>query len=126
MKKFLCMMMAVLMVLAMAACGGEPANNGGNDTPDATTVKIGGIGPLTGAYANYGLSEKNGAELAVKEINEAGGIAGKQVELSYQDSQGDSESARQRLRQADGLGHGGFPRLRSLRRECLRCSGSPR
>lgn len=93
MKKFLCMMMAVLMVLAMAACGGEPANNGGNDTPDATTVKIGGIGPLTGAYANYGLSEKNGAELAVKEINEAGGIAGKQVELSYQDSQGESESA---------------------------------
>lgn len=87
------MMMAVLMVLAMAACGGEPANNGGNDTPDATTVKIGGIGPLTGAYANYGLSEKNGAELAVKEINEAGGIAGKQIELSYQDSQGESESA---------------------------------
>ena len=93
MKKFLCMMMAVLMVLAMAACGGEPANNGGNDTPDATTVKIGGIGPLTGAYANYGLSEKNGAELAVKGINEAGGIAGKQIELSYQDSQGESESA---------------------------------
>lgn len=93
MKKFLCMMMAVLMVLAMAACGGEPANNGGNDTPDATTVKIGGIGPLTGAYANYGLSEKNGAELAVKEINVAGGIAGKQIELSYQDSQGESESA---------------------------------
>lgn len=93
MKKFLCMMMAVLMVLAMAACGGEPANNGGNDTTDATTVKIGGIGPLTGAYANYGLSEKNGAELAVKEINEAGGIAGKQIELSYQDSQGESESA---------------------------------
>lgn len=93
MKKFLCMMMAVLMVLAMAACGGEPANNGGNDTPDATTVEIGGIGPLTGAYANYGLSEKNGAELAVKEINEAGGIAGKQIELSYQDSQGESESA---------------------------------
>ena len=93
MKKFLCMMMAVLMVLAMAACGGEPANNGGNDTPAATTVKIGGIGPLTGAYANYGLSEKNGAELAVKEINEAGGIAGKQIELSYQDSQGESESA---------------------------------
>lgn len=93
MKKFLCMMMAVLMVLAMAACGGEPANNGGNDTPDATTVKIDGIGPLTGAYANYGLSEKNGAELAVKEINEAGGIAGKQIELSYQDSQGESESA---------------------------------
>lgn len=93
MKKFLCMMMAVLMVAALAACGSEPSANGGNNTTDSTTVKIGGIGPLTGAYANYGLSEKNGAELAVKEINEAGGIAGKQVELSYQDSQGDSESA---------------------------------
>lgn len=93
MKKFLCMMMAVLMVAALAACGSEPSANGGNDTPDATTVKIGGIGPLTGVYANYGLSEKNGAELAVKEINEAGGIAGKQIELSYQDSQGESESA---------------------------------
>ena len=51
------------------------------------------IDPLTGASANYGLSEKNGAELAVNEINEAGGIAGKQIELSYQDSQGESESA---------------------------------
>lgn len=93
MKKFLCMMMAVLMVLAMAACGSEPSANGGNDSPEASTVKIGGIGPMTGPYANYGLSEKYGAELAVKEINEAGGIAGKQVELNYQDSQGDSESA---------------------------------
>ena len=93
MKKFLCMMMAVLMVAALAACGSEPSANGCNNTTDSTTVKIGGIGPMTGPYANYGLSEKNGAELAVKEINEAGGIAGKQVELSYQDSQGDSESA---------------------------------
>ena len=82
MKKFLCMMMAVLMVAALAACGSEPSANGGNNTTDSTTVKIGGIGPMTGPYANYGLSEKNGAELAVKEINEAGGIAGKQVELS--------------------------------------------
>ena len=93
MKKLFSMMMAVLMVLAMAACGSEPSANGGNDSPEATTVKIGGIGPMTGPYANYGLSEKYGAELAVKEINEAGGIAGKQVELNYQDSQSDSESA---------------------------------
>lgn len=45
MKKFLCMMMAVLMVLAMAACGGEPANNGGNDTPDATTSRLAASAP---------------------------------------------------------------------------------
>lgn len=94
MKKFLCMMMAVLMVLAMAACGGRTRQQRRPMIPpDATTVKIGGIGPMTGPYANYGLSEKYGAELAVKEINEAGGINGKQIELSYQDSQGESESA---------------------------------
>lgn len=92
MKKLLCMMMAVLMVMAMAACGSEPAANGGNET-QSEVIRIGGIGPLTGPYANYGLSEKYGAELAVKEINAAGGIAGKQVELSYQDSQGENESA---------------------------------
>lgn len=57
MKKLFSMMMAVLMVLAMAACGSEPSANGGNDSPEATTVKIGGIGPMTGPYANYGLSE---------------------------------------------------------------------
>lgn len=92
MKKLLCMMMAVLMVMAMAACGSEPAADGGNET-QSEVIRIGGIGPLTGPYANYGLSEKYGAELAVKEINAAGGIAGKQVELSYQDSQGENESA---------------------------------
>ncbi len=115
MKKFLCMMMAVLMVLAIAACGGEPANNGGNDTPDATTVGVGGIGPLTGAYDNYGLSEKNGAELAVKEINEAGGIAGKADRTQLSGFPGRVRKRCQCLWQADGLGHGGFPRLRSLR-----------
>ena len=55
--------------------------------------RIGGIGPLSGGYANYGFSVKNGAQLAVDEINAAGGINGKQVELSFQDSQADPESA---------------------------------
>ena len=91
MKKFFCMMMAVLMVLAMTACGGEK-----NPTPnqdETETIRIGGIGPLSGGYANYGFSVKNGAQLAVDEINAAGGINGKQVELSFQDSQADPESA---------------------------------
>ena len=91
MKKFFCMMMAVLMVLAMTACGGEKT-----PTPnqhETETIRIGGIGPLSGGYANYGFSVKNGAQLAVDEINAAGGINGKQVELSFQDSQADPESA---------------------------------
>ena len=91
MKKFFCMMMAVLMVLAMTACGGEKTPTPNQD--ETETIRIGGIGPLSGGYANYGFSVKNGAQLAVDEINAAGGINGKQVELSFQDSQADPESA---------------------------------
>lgn len=91
MKKFFCMMMAVLMVLAMTACGGETLPTPSQD--ETETIRIGGIGPLSGGYANYGFSVKNGAQLAVDEINAAGGINGKQVELSFQDSQADPESA---------------------------------
>lgn len=91
MKKFFCMMMAVLMVLAMTACGGENPPTPSQD--ETETIRIGGIGPLSGGYANYGFSVKNGAQLAVDEINAAGGINGKQVELSFQDSQADPESA---------------------------------
>ena len=91
MKKFFCMMMAVLMVLAMTACGGEKTPTPNQD--ETETIRIGGIGPLSGGYANYGSSVKNGAQLAVDEINAAGGINGKQVELSFQDSQADPESA---------------------------------
>ena len=91
MKKFFCMMMAVLMVLAMTACGGEKTPTPNQD--ETETIRIGGIGPLSGGYANYGFSVKNGAQLAVDEINAAGGINGKQIELSFQDSQADPESA---------------------------------
>ena len=104
MKKFLALVMAAVMVFAFAACGStdnggaKPTDSPKTDTPttggDTTeTIKLGGIGPLTGGYANYGLSVKTGAELAVKEINAAGGINGKQIELNFQDSQSDPESA---------------------------------
>ena len=108
-KKFVCVLMALAMVFALAACGQNndtPSNNDSNtpstdnnDTPStdnnsgSETLKIGAVGPLTGGYANYGLSVKGGAEIAVKEINAAGGINGKQIELNFQDSQGDPESA---------------------------------
>ncbi len=39
-------------------------------------VLIGGIGPLTGDYANYGTAARNGAQIAVDEINAAGGVSG--------------------------------------------------
>ena len=91
------MLMACMMALSLVACGNKTNDNGGSgDSTDGAgteTIKLGVVGPLTGGYANYGLSVQHGAQLAVDEINAAGGVNGKQLELSAQDSQGDPESA---------------------------------
>lgn len=93
-KKVFAFVMAMMMVFTLAACGQTNTNNGSDDSNEAgETIKIGGIGPLTGSYANYGISVNNGAKIAVDEINANGGIAGKKVELQFEDSQGDPESA---------------------------------
>ena len=88
MKKFAAVSMAVMMTVAMAGCGG--GENGGDSS---TEFVIGGIGPTTGATATYGEAVKNGAELAVKEINEAGGINGVQVRFEWQDDEHDAEKS---------------------------------
>ena len=92
-KKVVAMFLAAVMALSLVACGSKSDNGGSGDDSGTETIKLGGVGPLTGGYANYGLSVQHGAELAVKEINAAGGVNGKQLELSFQDSQGDPESA---------------------------------
>ena len=92
MKKFMAMSMAAMMAaMAMTGCGG-----GGEaaDSADGTvTMQIGGTGPLTGDYATYGTSVKNGAQIAVDEINEAGGVNGVMLELLFEDDQADPELA---------------------------------
>lgn len=86
MKKFLALMLAIAMVaVCFAACGET------NEPADATAFKIGGTGPLTGGAAIYGNAAKNGAELAVKEINALGGDI--QFELKYEDDAHDAEKA---------------------------------
>ena len=96
-KRVFAMLMACMMALSLVACGNKTNDNGGSgdsaDGAGAETIKLGVVGPLTGGYANYGLSVQHGAQLAVDEINAAGGVNGKQLELSAQDSQGDPESA---------------------------------
>ena len=87
MKKFAVVSMAVMMTAAMAGCGGGDKTEGSNE------FVIGGIGPTTGAAATYGEAVKNGAELAVKEINEAGGINGYQVRFEWQDDEHDAEKS---------------------------------
>ncbi|MBQ4379232.1 MAG: ABC transporter substrate-binding protein [Treponema sp.] len=59
----------------------------------SSTIKIGSVGPLSGPYAVYGGDCKNGIELAVSEINAAGGINGQQIELIAEDDEGAAEKS---------------------------------
>ena len=79
------------MVFSLAACGGGKDSSEGN--ADATTFKIGGIGPITGDTAIYGTAVQNGIQLAVDEINADGGINGYQIEYSFEDDQNNSEKS---------------------------------
>lgn len=91
-KKIIALLVvAVLVMTTMVACGNSDKKEEGN--ADATTFKIGGIGPTTGGAAVYGLAVKQGAELAVKEINEAGGINGFQIEFKMGDDEHDAEKS---------------------------------
>ena len=74
-KKVLCLVLALaLMVPCFVSCGGNEL-----DVPafSEDTIKIGASGPLTGAAAVYGMAVKNGASLAVDEINKNGGLDGR-------------------------------------------------
>ncbi len=84
-------MLASAMVFSLAACGSDSGSSEGNS--DATTFKIGGIGPTTGNNAIYGTAVQNGIQLAVDEINADGGINGYQIEYQFEDDQSDSEKS---------------------------------
>ena len=77
----------ILSVAGLAACG----NSGSSSAGSSTTFKLGNIGPLTGAAAIYGNATKNGAQLAVDEINAAGGSI--QFEHNCQDDEHDPEKS---------------------------------
>jgi ABC-type branched-chain amino acid transport systems, periplasmic component len=62
----------------------------------ADPIKIGVVTPLTGTYAGIGQQVKWGLELATKEVNAAGGIMGRQIELSYEDSEANPSVAVQK------------------------------
>ena len=91
MKKFISVMLvAAMAVTALTGCG---SNSGSSSKKDADKYYIGGIEPTTGATAIYGTAVKNGAQIAVDEINAAGGINGKQIEYRFEDDQNDAEKA---------------------------------
>ena len=94
MKKLMSAVLAMSMMFTLAACGGkteDPANGTNSDKTETTgTYKFGGLGPLTGEAAIYGNAVKNGAQIAVDEINAKGGT---QIELMFQDDVADGETS---------------------------------
>ena len=75
---------AVTLAVSFTGCGQKASSD---------TFKIGAIGPITGGAAVYGQAVKNGADMAIKEINAAGGINGYQIEYNYQDDEHDAEKS---------------------------------
>lgn len=87
----------VLAVSSLTACGSSDSASSDGSTADAATsgdtLKIGLVAPISGDNGQYGTSQKQGYELAIKEINEAGGVNGKMLELETYDDQGDAQKA---------------------------------
>ena len=83
MKKILFLMS--MMALFVMSCGSKKV--------DSNVIKVGVIAPLTGNVAQYGVATVNGFKLKVKEINAAGGINGKKIEIVEADSKGDTQEA---------------------------------
>ena len=73
-------------VAAMLSCGGESA-------PAAQGIQIGFYGALTGPTATFAISGRNGARLAVEELNRSGGVLGKRIELLVEDDRGEAAEA---------------------------------
>lgn len=100
-KVFSLLMAAILVATALAGCGskssGSSASASAGSASTSTTstsgpaFKLGGTAPLTGAAAIYGTAAKNGATIAVDEINAAGGKI--QFDLKYEDDTHDAEKA---------------------------------
>lgn len=83
--------LSVILTIAMAAT--MVVGCGSSGSADSDTIKFAYVGPLTGDCAEDGTSAQQGAELAVKVLNDNGGIDGKKVELVSYDDKGDTKEA---------------------------------
>lgn len=82
MRKFSLSIITILILALLVSCG------------ERQTIKVGFVAQLTGNQAELGIQERNGVQLAVEEINEAGGIDGRTLELIVKDDLGTEEGAK--------------------------------
>lgn len=94
-KKVLAAVLALtLIALCFTACGSTGTKNSGSSyTANNTEYFIGTTGPLTGDAASYGNSVKNGATIAVEEINAAGGLNGVKFKFDMKDDKATAQDA---------------------------------
>ncbi|HEY0658827.1 MAG TPA: ABC transporter substrate-binding protein, partial [Pyrinomonadaceae bacterium] len=86
----ICVVTSIFFSFACVQKGGD-VNTAGGAT--GNTIKVGVYGDLSGQTASFGQSTKNGIQLAVDEINAAGGVNGKQIQLIIEDDQGQPQQA---------------------------------
>lgn len=77
-KRFFIIFCVVLCSLALIAAG---CSSSQSSSQDEDTIKIGFLGGLTGNHAHYGIETLKGMEMAVEDINNAGGVLGKKLEI---------------------------------------------
>lgn len=93
MKKSIFSLGLAVLFGMLVFCSCVPSPHVGVDSSGLDPFVIGGIGPLTEDRAGYGLSVRNGAQIAVDEINATGGVNGFRLVLNFQDSKGDPKTA---------------------------------
>jgi branched-chain amino acid transport system substrate-binding protein len=95
MQRFAGMLIALAAAAMIAGCGGDDADK---------TIPVAVVGPVTGQYASFGAQMKNGGEMAVADINAAGGVLGKPLDLSIGDDACDPKQAVAVANQMTGAG----------------------
>ena len=104
-RNFLQVSAAGVALLGLAGCNGSNDSASGGEGGSGS-IKVGIMGPHTGDNSSYGLACLNGAQLYFKQLNEDGGVNGKQIEPVVYDEKGDATeavNAYNRLVQEDGV-----------------------
>ncbi len=83
MKRVVSLLLTLVMLIALPVFA----------SADGETIRIGGLAPLTGDVAVYGVATQRGVDLYIEQLNANGGLLGKQVEMVWYDEKGDAAEA---------------------------------